>query len=255
MRGGQIRAKLSRGEPVVNAMIPFYAPAVLELLGSTGVDMALLDAEHGAIDVAQCEDMVRAADAVGLPVIVRVPHNDAPTILRYLDMGASGVMPPHVTTVEDARRAVEASRYGPLGRRSYGGPRALLVHGGTPAEYVEKANREVLVVGLFEDIAGIEQIDQLFAVEGLDALVVGPSDLAFSMGLGPSPLDRRVQEVADRVIAASRRAGKATGLPASSVEQAREQVARGAQIVSIGVGALLGGAVRQLVSALAQSTR
>ncbi|HEY3082363.1 MAG TPA: aldolase/citrate lyase family protein [Chloroflexota bacterium] len=255
MRGAKIRQKLGRGEAVVNAMIPFYAPALLELLGSTGVDMAMLDAEHGALDAAQCEDMVRAADAVGLPAIVRVPHNDAPTILRYLDMGASGIIAPHVTTAEDARRAVQSARYGPLGGRSYGGPRALIVHGGTPAEYVERANREILVIGLFEDVAGIERIDEVFAVEGLDALAIGPSDLAFSMGLGPSPWDARVQEVADRVIAASRRAGKPTGLPASDPEQARGHVSRGVQIISVGVGSLLTGAARQMAMALAQSTR
>jgi 4-hydroxy-2-oxoheptanedioate aldolase len=255
MRGAKIKEKLGRGEAVVNAMIPFYAPAVLELLGSTGVDMAMLDAEHGAIDVAQCEDMVRAADAVGLPAIVRVPHNDAHTILRYLDMGATGIIAPHVTTAEDARRAVQASRYGPLGGRSYGGPRALIVHGGSPAEYVERANREILVIGLFEDVAGIDRIDELFGVEGLDALVIGPSDLAFSMGLGPQPWHPQVQAVADRVIAASRRAGRPTGLPAGDPEQARQHVARGCQIISVGVGALLTGAARQLVSGLAQSTR
>jgi 4-hydroxy-2-oxoheptanedioate aldolase len=255
MRGAKVRAKLGRGEAAVSAMVPFYAPAVLELLGSTGVDMAMLDGEHGALDVAQCEDMVRAADAVGLPAIVRVPHNDAPTILRYLDMGASGIIAPHVTTAEDARRAVQASRYGPLGHRSYGSPRALTVHGGSPADYVERANREILVIGLFEDVAGVERIDELLAVEGLDALAIGPTDLAFSMGLGPQPWHPDVQAVADRVIAACRRAGRPTGLPASDPEQARQHVARGCQIISVGVGGLLTGAAREMVSALAQSTR
>jgi 4-hydroxy-2-oxoheptanedioate aldolase len=254
MRGARVREKLSRGEPVVSAMIPFFAPAVVELLGAAGVDMVMLDAEHGAIDLGECEHMCRAADAVDLPAIARVPQNDAPTILRYLDIGLSGIIAPHVTTVDDARRAVEACRYAAPGRRSYGSPRALQVHGGTPAEYVARADREILVIGLFEDVAGIDRIDDLFAVEGLDALAIGPTDLAFSMGLGPNPWHPDVQKVADRVIAAASRANKPTGLPAGDLEQARSHVARGARIISVGAGGLLASAARQLIAGL-QSTR
>jgi 4-hydroxy-2-oxoheptanedioate aldolase len=251
MRGARVREKLSRGEPVINAMIPFFAPAVVELLGAAGVDMVMLDAEHGALDLGECEHMCRAADAVDLPAIARVPHNDPPTILRYLDMGLSGIIAPHVTTVDDARRAVEACRYASPGRRSYGSPRALLVHGGTAVEYVARADREILVIGLFEDVAGIDQIDALFAVEGLDALAIGPTDLAFSMGHGPQPWQPEVQQAADHVIAAARRAGKPTGLPAGDLEQARSHVARGVQIISVGAGGLLRDAARGLVSGLA----
>ena len=254
MRGARVREKLAGGGVVLNVMVPFHSPAVIEMLGVAGVDMVMLDAEHGAIDLGEIEHMCRAADAVGLPAIARVPHNDAPTILRYLDIGLSGIIAPHVTTVDDARRAVEACRYAPPGRRSYGSPRALQVHGGTPAEYVARADREILVIGLFEDVAGIDRIDDVFAVEGLDALAIGPTDLALSMGHGPSPWHPEVQQVCDRIIAAARRAGKPTGLPAGDVEQARAHVARGAHIISVGAGGLLGAAARQLVAGL-QSTR
>lgn len=250
MRGARVREKLSRGEPVINAMLPFFAPSIVELLGATGVDMVMLDAEHGALDLGDCEAMCRAADAVDLPAIARVPNNDAPTILRYLDIGLSGIIAPHVTTVDDARRAVSACRYMPPGNRSYGSPRALQIHGGTAAEYVAKADRQILVIGLFEDVAGIDDIDAVFAVEGLDALAIGPTDLAFSMGHGPHPWQPEVQQIADRVIAAAKRAGKPTGLPAGDLEQARSHVARGATIISVGVGGLLGSAARALVSGL-----
>src|SRR5205085_10877996 len=96
MRGARIREKLERGGVVLNVMVRFHSPAVIEMLGLAGVDMVLLDAEHGAIDEGMCEHMVRAAEVVDLPAIVRTPRNDAPTILRYLDLGASGVMPPHI---------------------------------------------------------------------------------------------------------------------------------------------------------------
>jgi 4-hydroxy-2-oxoheptanedioate aldolase len=252
MRGARIREKLQRGGTVINAMLPFPSPAVVEMLGLSGIDMVMLDAEHGAIDEALCENMVRAAEVVDLPAIVRVPHNDASTILRYLDLGASGIMPPHITTVDDARRAVEACRYGPLGKRSYGGPRAAMYNiKESAAAYVERANREIFVVGLFEDVAGIDEIDRIFAVEGLDALVVGPSDLSFSMGYPAQPWHPAVQEIVDRVIAAAQRAGKATGLPAGDAAQARDHVRRGCRIISVGVAGLLIGAAKSFVAEVA----
>lgn len=251
MRGARIREKLARGGVVLNVMVPFHAPSLIEMLGLAGVDCVMLDAEHGAMSESECEHMVRAADTVDLPALVRVPHNDAPTILRYLDLGASGIIAPHVTTVEDARRAVEAARYGPEGKRSYGGPRA----GGfgireSATDYVRRANREIVVLGLFEDAAGADQLDEILAVEGLDGLPIGPSDLSFTVGHPANPAHPDVQAVIDRVIAATKRAGKPTGLPATSLEQARDHVARGCQIISFGVGALVTGGAKNLMAGL-----
>ena len=250
MRGARVRAKLAAGGAVLNVMVPFHSPALVEMLGLAGVDLVMLDAEHGAIDEAMCEHMVRAADVVDLPAIVRVPNNQPSTILRYLDLGSSGIIAPHIASAADARAAVAAAKYGPVGQRSYGSPRAQVVSRAGAPEYVERANRETLVIGLFEDASGIDEIDAIFAVEGLDALAVGPNDLAFSMGYPAQPWHAEVQRVVDRVIEASRRAGKATGLPASDLEQARSHLTRGCRIVSVGVGALVTPAAKAMMGAL-----
>ena len=250
MRGARIREKLAAGGAVMNVMVPFHSPAVIEMLGLAGVDMVMLDAEHGAIDEAQCEHMVRAADVVDLPAIVRVPNNQPSTILRYLDLGSSGIIAPHIASAEDAQAAVTAVKYGPAGQRSYGSPRAQLISRAGAPEYVERANRETLVIGLFEDAAGIDQIDAIFAVEGLAALAVGPNDLAFSMGYPAQPWHPEVQRVVDRVIEASRRAGKATGLPAGDADQARSHLERGCRIISVGVGSLIAPAAKAMQGAI-----
>jgi 4-hydroxy-2-oxoheptanedioate aldolase len=251
MRGARVREKLARGGVVLNVMIPFHSPAVVEMLGVAGVDLVMLDAEHGAIDPAHVEHMVRAAEVVDLPAIVRVENNQPSTILRYLDLGSSGILAPHVTTVDQARAVVDAVKYGPIGHRSFGGPRAMQVSRLGAQEYSETANRETLVVGLFEDVAGIDQIDRIFAVEGLDALTIGPSDLSYSMGYPAQPWHPEVQKVVDRVIEASRRAGKATGLPATDLAQAKQHVARGCRVISFGVGGLIVPGARALLEGLA----
>jgi len=148
-------------------------------------------------------------------------------------------------------RAVEAAKYGPQGKRSYGGPRAGMYGAReSPQDYVRRANHETVVVGLFEDVEGIDQIDEIFAVDGLDALCVGPNDLAFSMGYPAQPWHPEVQKVVDRVIEASKRSGKATGLPAADLDQARAHVARGCRIISVGVGAILMNGARALQAGL-----
>lgn len=252
MRGARVRERLQRDQPVLSVMLPFPSPAVVEMLGAASVDLVMLDGEHGAIDAAEIEAMVRAADVVDLPAIVRVAHNDPPSILRVLDAGASGIIAPHVTTADDARRAVDAARYGPLGHRSYGSPRAML-HGrrGDTRAYIEAANRETLVIGLFEDAAGLDHLDAILAVPGLDALAIGPNDLAFSMGHPAAVGHPEVQAAIDRIIAACRAAGRPTGLPASDLAQARSHVARGCRIISVGAAGLLIGAAREMARTLA----
>src|SRR5579884_601622 len=183
MRGERLRAKMKSDQVILNVGLTIYSPAVVEMLGYTDVDDIFLDAEHGSINESQCEDMVRAADLLDKPVIIRVPKNEPHVILRYLDIGTSGLIIPHVSSREDAERAVQAIKYGPEGSRSFAGGRA----GGygvreKATEYIKRANREIVVIGLFEDIHGLANVPDILAVDGLDALIVGPNDLAFSMG-------------------------------------------------------------------------
>src|SRR5437588_1654202 len=116
MRVERLRAKMRSDQVILNLGMTFHSPAIVEMLGQTDVDQVFLDAEHGPLSEAQCEEMVRVADLVDKPVIIRVPANDDHVILRYLDIGSSGLVIPHVTNREDAERAVQAMKYGPEGR-------------------------------------------------------------------------------------------------------------------------------------------
>ncbi|MGH2458583.1 MAG: HpcH/HpaI aldolase family protein [Chloroflexota bacterium] len=249
MRGERLRTLMQADRVIVNVGISFHSAALVEILGYAGVDDVYLDAEHGSINEFQCEDMVRAADLLDKPVIIRVPKNEPHVILRYLDIGTSGIIVPHVASREDAERAVKAIKYGPEGTRSFAGNRA----GGYGAQesatdYIARANRETVVIGLFEDIHGLASVPDILAVEGLDALIVGPNDLAFSMGYPAQPWHPEVQKVVDQVIVACRRAGIPTGLPANDFEQARRHVERGCRMITVNASALLMGAVKQFMS-------
>jgi len=247
MRGARLRDKMRSDQVILNLGLTFYSPTVVELLGYSTIDDVFLDAEHGSINESQCEEMIRAADLLDKPVIIRVPKNEDHVILRFLDIGASGLIIPHVSTVEDAERAVRAIKYGPEGRRSFAGVRA----GGygtreSATAYIQRANHETVVVGLFEDIHALPNVDAILAVPGLDALIVGPNDLAFSMGIPAQPWHPEVQAVVDQVIAACRKAGKPTGLPAGDVAQARQHIARGCRIITLSLSSLLINGTNQL---------
>ena len=249
MRGERLRARMKSDQVIVNVGVNFHSAALVEMLGYANVDDIYLDAEHGSINEFQCEDMVRAADLLDKPVIIRVPKNEPHVILRYLDIGTSGVIVPHISSREDAEKAVRAVKYGPEGNRSFAGNRAS-GYGAreSAAEYIARANRETVVIGLFEDIHGLASVPDILAVEGLDALIVGPNDLAFSMGYPAQPWHPEVQKVVDQVIAECRRIGKPTGLPANDLDQARRHVERGCRIITVNASSLLMGAVTRFMS-------
>jgi len=245
MHGEQLRARLKADQVILNLSLSFYSPSLVEILGYSDVDTIFLDAEHGPFNEAQCEDLVRTADLAGKPVLIRVPNNEDHVILRYLDIGTTGLIIPRVTTADDARRAVAAVKYGPQGHRSFASPRAAsygLRESST--DYIARANRETVVIGLFEDIRGLENLPEILAVEGLDALIIGPYDLSFSMGHPAQPGHPEVQRVIDQVIAACRAAGKATGLPAGDATVARQHVERGCRIISLSFASFLVNATR-----------
>src|SRR5215467_12300021 len=154
MRENTAKAKLTSGEPVIGPIVGFTSPQLVEIAGRAGFDFVFIDCEHGAIGLDECENLVRAADLVGLSSIVRVPENNPQQILRYLDLGAHGVQVPHLTSKDDALRAVDASKYAPRGSRGMGGGRAADYGLGriTGEDYLEYANQQTWVSGMIEDL-------------------------------------------------------------------------------------------------------
>jgi 4-hydroxy-2-oxoheptanedioate aldolase len=233
MRGQRIKAKLGAGQPVFTTGLRFHSPRLVELLARSGADQIFLDAEHGPLSEGECEEMVRAADLHDVPVAIRVPVNAPHVILRYLDIGTSAIMVPHVTTRADAERAVAAVKYPPEGTRSFAPGRGgeLLRLG--PAEYVRRANEETLVYALFEDVAGVDEMDAICRVPGIDGVAVGAYDLAASMGHPGEPWRDDVQAVVERVLQTCRRHGMPFGTVPRDRADLRRQIERGCQLITV----------------------
>jgi staphyloferrin B biosynthesis citrate synthase len=183
LRANPVRAALGRGECVYGLFCALASPALVEMVGCAGYDFAILDTEHTGVDPQQLEDMIRAAEAVGLTAFVRVAEGDPGAVLRALDAGALGVVVPHVRSADDARAAVRAARYAPEGTRSLNGGRGPGFGLLDLPDYVRRANAEVMVVVMIEDREGVEAIEEILAVPGVDLVLEGAADLSASYGV------------------------------------------------------------------------
>ena len=179
-----LKSRLAAGESVFGCMTKHPSASVVEMLGLYGWDFVVIDAEHGPIDPLGCESMTRAAEVAGATPLVRVPSNDRAAILRYLDVGPKGLHIPMVESGDDARDAVRFSKYVPEGDRGLGAVRAAgygARHG--LDEYVRRANDEMLIVVQIESRKAVERIDEILAVQEIDVVFIGPTDLAHSLGV------------------------------------------------------------------------
>ena len=182
MRENTLKQKLQAGNAAFGVMITFPSPQVVEMLGSLGFDWVLIDNEHGSITVENSEDLIRASELTGIAPIIRPVSNKPEIIAPFLDRGAWGVQIPHVNTAEEARAAVDAVKYHPLGHRGmFSGSRpAGYGLSGSTADYVEEANRNTLVCLMLEEVEAIENLEEMVEVEGVDVFFIGSGDLSQS---------------------------------------------------------------------------
>jgi 2-keto-3-deoxy-L-rhamnonate aldolase RhmA len=252
----KLRQRLESQEVVVGAAVPFFTPELVEWCGLAGFDWVFLDAEHGPLGVETCYSMVRAADAVDMASIVRVPSNDPATILSYAESRVDGVMVPHVKRATDAEALVDSLRYPPHGSRGALSTSRAAGYGLTqaPAEYFNDERRHAMALPLIEDEAAVPHAGAIADVTGIEAIFIGPGDLAMSMGYPGQPAHPDVTRLIDATVTSTAPLGVALGTTAANAEAALEVVERGFRIVLVSIGALMASATRELLTSLRHRT-
>lgn len=230
MLENRTKAKLAAGEAAFGCFVRTPEPQLVEYVGMLGWDFLVFDAEHGPLQPREVEDLCRAIEPRGTTPIVRVTTNDAPTILRFLDTGVHGVHVPWVNSAAEAERAVRSVKYSPRGIRGLAGTRASEWGLREPiGAYVQRANRETLVVIQVETRDAVDAIDDYLKVDGVDVLFLGPTDLSQSLG-HPGDLDHPdVLAALDRVADAVIGSGVTLGIYAGSVDMTKAWLDRGAR--------------------------
>jgi 4-hydroxy-2-oxoheptanedioate aldolase len=230
-RPNLLKTRLEAGESVYGAWIGTGSPANAEILGHVGFDFLVIDQEHGAGEMVDAVAALRAVEVSGTPCIVRAPWNDPIWLKRILDAGAESVMIPGVETADAAAAAVRACRYPPQGLRGYAASVIRASTFGLEADYIQKANENLLTVVQIESAAAVMQAAEICAVEGVDVVFIGANDLAGSIGRLEQldhPEVRSLVRQAEEVILAS---GKPMGTVPSAGASWQELFGRGYRMV------------------------
>src|SRR5260221_9478757 len=177
--------RLRAGETVFSAWCMIGSPVVAETIAREGFPAVVLDAQHGLWDTASLIDGAGAVNHAESTPVVRVPHNDFALVSRALDFGAEAIIAPMINTAADARQFAAAAKYPPLGERSWGPLRAMVLHGASaPVDYLRDANEGTLTFPMIETAAALANVDAIAATPGIDGLFIGPYSFspAFSGG-------------------------------------------------------------------------
>jgi 4-hydroxy-2-oxoheptanedioate aldolase len=230
---------LRAGRTQIGLWVGLADAYVTELLATSGFDWLLLDGEHAPNDLRSLLAQLQALAAYPTQPIVRPVSGDAALVKQLLDIGAQTLLIPMVESAEQARALVAAMRYPPRGMRGVGSALARAARWGQVEAYLARAEDELCLLLQVESVRGMDNLEAIAAVEGVDGVFFGPSDLAASMGLLGKSTDAAVQAAVRNGIATVRRAGKAAGVLTTETPLAREYLQQGAQFVGVGIDTLL----------------
>ena len=227
------KEKLRNGEVVVGAVVSTPSLEITEIMARMNFDWLWFDMEHSPIDAEMLAPMLQVARKGSPTPIVRVEWNDQVLIKKALDVGAMGLIVPWVNNRAQAEAAVRASKYPPMGLRGFG-PRWVQLEGGDPAAYAKTANEETLIIVQIETAEAVKNLDEILTTPGVDAFMVGPQDLAASLGHVGNPAHPDVEKVIVDTINRGKKL-KVPGCYASAgPELCLKRIEQGFQFVTVG---------------------
>lgn len=249
MYKNRLKEKLQKREPAAGCMIQGNIPALVEICGLAGFDFVFLDAEHGALSPNHCEELVRAAEVRGTVPLIRVPNTKPDTILRYMDIGAMGIIMPGVSTKEEAEAAVRAVKYYPQGSRGLNAIRASDYGMTMPlSEYVVAANQETMILAIIENTAAIANLTEILSVDGIDGVILGTADLSQSLGVPGKGKHPKVLEAYQQFVKEGLKSGKPIGTVVRPGENVQEYLDDGFTILLTSAYSLFGNEAKRFVS-------
>ncbi len=228
-----LKRNLKAGRKTAGAWLQLANPLTAEIMSQAGFDWLMIDMEHGPGDVLTLIAQVQAMNGTGVVPLVRAPWNDFVAVKRILDAGVYGILFPYVNTRAEAEAAIRACKYPPAGIRGVAGSPRAAGYGLNSGSYLSRANDEILVMTAVETPEAITNLDDILSLPDLDAVLIGPMDLATSMGYPFDPGQPEVQAAIRAVEAKVLAANKALATVSGSWEQAHALYERGYQMVML----------------------
>jgi 4-hydroxy-2-oxoheptanedioate aldolase len=232
MRESRVRTIWNEGGAVVNGWLAIANSFSAEVMASAPFDSITIDTQHGMLDFEAAVAMFGAISGYPPTPLARVKWNDPAATMKLLDAGAYGIICPMINSRAECESFVGACRYAPEGYRSFGPARGLLYGG---PDYATEANHTIVAIAMIETREALDNLDEIISVDGLDAVYIGPNDLAISLGHAPipEPTAPEVKEAIETIAAAAERHGVVAGIHVPSGASARDKIERGFRFVTI----------------------
>lgn len=250
MKMAEIKEKIKKGEHVLGTMITvFQNPDIVKILKVCGYDFVIIDCEHGSFEYGEVARMVALARAISLPVVVRIAEVRRELVLKYMEMGADGLLLPSTETKEQAELLVKYSKYAPDGDRGVSLTRPHTDYRKVSGrEYMTETNKNTILMCQIESQKGVDHIEEIIGTDGIDIAFVGPNDLSQDMGILGEYAHPRMTEAYEKILQAARNAGKAAGIHFGKKEPLVPWIKAGYQMNMCGndVSFLSAGAVSSL---------
>ena len=250
-----LRDTLAGGDVLTGMWVCSGSPVVAEICAGSGVDWLLIDMEHSPNGLESVLAQLQAVAGYPVTPVVRVPSGDAVGLKQVLDLGAQNVLVPMMSSPQEAQAVVEAVRYPPRGRRGVGSALARSARWNRVEGYLRDADQHVSLVVQIETVDGVAAAAEIAAVDGVDAVLVGPADLAADLGLLGQQTHPDVVAAVHRTFEAVRGVGKPVGVNAFDPAMARSYAAAGASFVLVGADVTLLARGSEELAALLRTTR
>ena len=231
MRKNHVLQAWRENKATIGGWISIDSEFTAEIMANAGFDWLCMDIQHGMLDYNDVRKILPAISTTNTVPLVRVAWNEPYEIMKVLDAGAMGVIVPLVNNSAEAERAVSACRYPPDGNRSYGPARAL-IYGGS--DYGAEANTEIACIVMIETEESLSNLDAIMSTPGVDGIYIGPSDLAFALGLMPGTRDPKHADTIRTILEAAKKHGIAAGIHTGSAEQSKQYLEMGFNLVTLG---------------------
>lgn len=231
-----LKQKLKEGKTLYGPFCKIQDPTIVEISALSGFDFVIIDMEHGPYSIESTQNMVRAAEARGITPVVRVTENSETLILRTLDIGVKCIQVPQICTKADADRLVKSTKFYPKGERGmcrY--VRAAEYTNINAANHFGNANDDVITIIHIEGMQGINNLEEIVQVDGIDVIFLGPYDLSQSCGVPGLVNDPKVVDAMKGAVETAKKYGKAVGTFTETAEKAKMWKDIGVQYISYAV--------------------
>ena len=236
MKKNGIKEAWNNGQTIINGWSSIANTFNAEIMAASGFDSITIDMQHGLVGYQKVVEMLQAISGYNITPMVRVPWNDPSMVMRCLDAGAYGIICPMVNTKEECEKFVTSCRYPPKGNRSFGPIRARM-YGGD--DYFHHANETLLNFAMIETSEAVDNLDKILSVDELDAVYIGPSDLAVTMGYTPGAYQKEVEDCLIYIVETCKNKNIKTGIHCPDGKTVKERFDMGYDLGTISADAAL----------------